>query len=138
MCKLTTFSTLLFVRLINFAQDVGRAPLVIRELVPSPPQQPRQPRDVQCNPPRFVRRENIRLPCFGIVVARIDEHEHLPLSVADDVAPPLKLNLVAVPGPRLLAAVPLLAVVGLSKLQSQRPARRDRPEYASFGGHYLR
>jgi hypothetical protein len=38
--------------------------------------------------------------------------------------PPPKLNLVAVPGARSLAAVPLLAVVGLSKLQSLSHARK--------------
>jgi hypothetical protein len=69
------------------------------ESVPNP-QQLRQPRDVQRDPPRLVLRQHLRLPCFGIVVAGIDEHERLTLGVADDVAAG---HLVGMPGRRKAA-----------------------------------
>jgi hypothetical protein len=45
------------------------------------PHQLRQPRHVDGNPPRFVLRENLRLPCFVFVV------ERLPVGVTDDIDP---------------------------------------------------
>jgi hypothetical protein len=61
------------------------------------PQQLRQPRHVDGNPPRFVLRENLRLPCFVFVVARIDVRERLPVGVTDDIA---TRNFVGTPGRR--------------------------------------
>src|SRR5271170_457460 len=61
------------------------------------PQQLRQPRDVDGDPPRLVFRENLRLQCFVLSVARVDVCESLSIGVANDIA---ARNLVWAPGRR--------------------------------------
>ena len=50
------------------------------------PEQLRQPRDVDGDPPRFVGGEHLRLPRLGLVVSRIDVRDRLPVGVSHDVA----------------------------------------------------
>jgi hypothetical protein len=47
--------------------------------------QVRQPRNIDRDPPRLVRREHLRLAGFGITVAGVDEGKGLPVGVADDI-----------------------------------------------------
>jgi hypothetical protein len=77
-------------------RDLGpHAPCHPSRLILDLPHQLRQPRDVRSDPPRFVVREHLSLSGFVLVLARIDEHERLPIRVADDVAAG---HLVGMPG----------------------------------------
>jgi hypothetical protein len=62
-------------------------------------QQLRQPRDVDGDPPRLVRRQDLRLPSLGLVLSRVQVGERLPSRVAHDVA---ARDLVGPPGRREL------------------------------------
>jgi hypothetical protein len=51
-----------------------------------PPKQLRQPRDVDGDPPRLILRQDLGLPCFGIVVAAVEVGEGLRVAVPDNIA----------------------------------------------------
>jgi hypothetical protein len=38
------------------------------------------------NPPRLVLREHLRLPRLGVIVARVEVGERLPVGVSDNIA----------------------------------------------------
>jgi hypothetical protein len=50
------------------------------------PQQLRQPGDVDRNAPRFVLREHVGLPSFGLGCSGIDVGDRLPVRVTDAIA----------------------------------------------------
>jgi hypothetical protein len=49
-------------------------------------QQLQQSRDVASDPPRLIRREHLRLPRLGLVLARVDIGQRLPVGVMHDIA----------------------------------------------------
>jgi hypothetical protein len=50
------------------------------------PKQLRQARDVDGDTSRLVLRQDLRLPCLGIVVAGVEVRQRLPIGVPDDIA----------------------------------------------------
>jgi hypothetical protein len=55
-------------------------------LLPALRDQLGQSRDVGGNPPALVRREHLRLPRLGLVLAAVEIRDRLPVGVADDIA----------------------------------------------------